>query len=532
MADDLTRDAERIVLGSMMVATAAIVTATDLLTAADFADVRHGWIFEAIVRNHAAGAQTDPVGVAIGLNAAELLRQSGGSLYLAELVAAVPAAASVGWYAERVADAAKARMASADAARLLQVASGGDVEKIKAEQARLVEKWTGTADQRVGVPEPMTLRERLALPVMPVSWRIDDWLPVDCRTVLAAQFKAGKTTLAGNLVRSLVDGDLFLEQHKVNPIAGSLALFDIEMSGRQLDEWLRDQRITNDDRVVVFPMRGSAGSLNLLDPTTRSWWARTLRSHGCSYVLFDCLRPVLDALGLDEHREAGRLLTALDALLREADIAEATVVHHMGHTGERSRGDSRLRDWPDVEWRLVRQDDDPSSARFLSAYGRDVDMPESLLQYDRGTRHLRVVGGSRHEATAREALGDVLELLCTDPDLSTRKIEERITEAGVHGRDAVRDAVKLGVYEGKITTRPGPRNAILHAHINAECASARQCAAVRGARSCECASASIEARAHTLTPLLASARLCRACNHPLDPALGEDIHPTCGGDHE
>jgi hypothetical protein len=81
---------------------------------------------------------------------------------------------------------------------------------------------------------------------------------------------------------------------------------------------------------------------------------------------------------LDEHRDAGRFLVALDALLTEAGIPDALVVHHMGHVNERARGDSRMRDWPDVEWRLVRQDENPASARFLSAYGCDVDVPESL----------------------------------------------------------------------------------------------------------------------------------------------------------
>jgi hypothetical protein len=104
---------------------------------------------------------------------------------------------------------------------------------------------------------------------------------------------------------------------------------------------------------------------------------------------------VLDALGLDEHRDAGRFLVALDSFLAEAKIPEALIVHHMGHSGERSRGDSRLRDWPDVERRLVREDDDPGSPRFITAYGRDVDVSESQLAYDPLTRHLTINGGSR-----------------------------------------------------------------------------------------------------------------------------------------
>ena len=91
----------------------------------------------------------------------------------------------------------------------------------------------------------------------------------------------------------------------------------------------------------------------------------------------------MDALGLDEHSEAGRWLTAFDELLKEADIREALVVHHSGHGGERSRGDSRILDWPDGIWNLVRENkDDLNSARFISAKGRDIDVAEGELHFD------------------------------------------------------------------------------------------------------------------------------------------------------
>ena len=53
----------------------------------------------------------------------------------------------------------------------------------------------------------------------------------------------------------------------------------------------------------------------------------------------------------------------------------------MGHTGERSRGDSRLIDWPDAGWRLVKdaEDDDDQHVRrvYFTALGRDANQPLS-----------------------------------------------------------------------------------------------------------------------------------------------------------
>ena len=200
--------------------------------------------------------------------------------------------------------------------------------------------------------------------------------------MLAAQFKAGKTTLVGNYIRSKVDGDPFLGRAKVTPITGTLVLIDLEMSASQLDAWLRAQGIRDDDRVVPIPLRGQAASFNLLDESLRAQWVARLRQAHAEDLVLDCLRPVLDALGLDEQREAGRFLVAFDALPARGRIPEALVIQHMGHGNERARGDSRLRDWPDAEWRLVRRDDDPASPRFITAYGRDVDVPESQLVYD------------------------------------------------------------------------------------------------------------------------------------------------------
>jgi hypothetical protein len=148
-------------------------------------------------------------------------------------------------------------------------------------------------------------------------------------------------------------------------------------------------------------------------------------------------------------------------------VDDALVVHHMGHSGERSRGDSRIRDWPDVEWRLVREDEEPHSPRYVSAYGRDVDQPESLLHFNSDTRHLSIAGGNRKQAAAQAALADVVKVLRDkDPEkLSLHQIEMEMY-ASDHSRNAIRDALQLGVRLRTINVEPGPRNAKLHSLLS------------------------------------------------------------------
>ena len=325
------------------------------------------------------------------------------------------------------------------------------VEAAKRDEAR-------EAARALQVGEEM---ERLARPRAVTLYRIANWQPRGTRVMLAAQFKAGKTTVVGNVLRSLVDGDDFLGRDPVTPVQGTVIDIDTEMSESQLDRWHGDQRIQHDDRVMVLPMRGHAAAFNILDAEIRAQWAARFNQCGASYLVLDCLRPILDALGLDEHRDTGRFLVAFDALLREAGIEEALVVHHMGHLGERARGDSRLRDWPDVEWRLIRQDDDPASPRFLTAYGRDVDVPESQLTYDRETRRLALAGGSRKDARTDLVLGAIIDILAGSPPLSGRQVKAALAESD-HSREAIEDALRAGHRDGRLIVDDGPKRSRLY----------------------------------------------------------------------
>lgn len=312
-------------------------------------------------------------------------------------------------------------------------------------------------------PVPVLLPDFLAVPDEPVLYRVEGLMPVGARVMLAAQFKAGKSSLTANFIRSLADGTPFLDREVFAP-DGRIVLLDAELDERMLRRWLRDQGIQKPDRVAVISLRGRVSSFNILDPHTRAAWADVLRSLDPSMVFLDCLRPVLDAIGLDEDKDAGRFVVAFDELLEAAGVPEGLVVHHMGHTGERGRGSSRLRDWPDVEWRLVRQDDDPSSARYFAAYGRDVDVPEMELGYNTMTRQYSIIGGNRKEAKGRAYMPAIVELLHEQDGLSGRQIESQLTEVAT--RAEIRDALRLAIKERIVWTSDGPKRAILH-HLSA-----------------------------------------------------------------
>lgn len=353
-----------------------------------------------------------------------------------------------------------------------------DAEKNELRIRRLAKQ---ELDDETKPPQPWppvkSLSELLAEPDLETPYLIDGLAPAGGRTMLSAQWKSGKTIGLQNLVRSLADGDPFLDHFPVAEPKHHIVLIDDELPENTMRSWLRAQAIHNKDGVAdVVALRGKVGTFDLLNDRCRGRWATRLRDVGCDYLAFDCLRPVLDALGLDESHDAGTFLVAFDALLTDAGIEDALIVHHMGHNGERARGDSRLLDWPDAVWKLVRESDDPSSARYFSAYGRDVDVPEGKLTFDPVTRRLSYASGSRAAVKIDAALQTVFDILADesksgDQGLSKRAIEDAGTNAGNHTRQAIRHAIEAGVRQQVIIGTPGARRAMLHriAHPCPEC---------------------------------------------------------------
>jgi hypothetical protein len=226
-------------------------------------------------------------------------------------------------------------------------------------------------------------------------------------------------------------------------------------------QWLGEQSIHNTDKVVIESLRGRVAGFDVLSGAVRRQWVSALTEHEPTVIIVDCLRPILDALGLEEHTGAGRVLIALDQFTAEIGASELIVVHHMGHNSERSRGDSRIRDWPDVEWKIVRQGDAPSSTRYFSAYGRDVDAPETRLHYDPASRHLLLANGSRADATVDAATITVLKVLSDAPGLTGRQLETALTEADIKQKPG-RLAKRKAITEGYVRTEDGKGVAKLH----------------------------------------------------------------------
>src|ERR1017187_1217582 len=100
----------------------------------------------------------------------------------------------------------------------------------------------------------------------------------------------GKSTMLGNLIRSLADGVPFLGRFDTNPV-GRVVLIDDELEKDTLRRWLRAHEILNPERVELVSLRGRVATFDIVNEQTRARWAKHIGP--ADVLVLDCLRPVL-----------------------------------------------------------------------------------------------------------------------------------------------------------------------------------------------------------------------------------------------
>ncbi len=118
--------AEQCVLGGMLMSRDAIYDVAGTITAGDHYRPAHQIIHEAIMSLHAAGEPVDAVTVSNLLIKRGELAQAGGGTYLHTILAAVPTAASAGYYARIVRDRAVLRRLVEAGTRAVQLGYAAD----------------------------------------------------------------------------------------------------------------------------------------------------------------------------------------------------------------------------------------------------------------------------------------------------------------------------------------------------------------------------------------------------------------------
>ncbi|WP_431233771.1 AAA family ATPase [Mycolicibacterium psychrotolerans] len=264
---------------------------------------------------------------------------------------------------------------------------------------RLEQQWKPIDDQG-------TLAHQLQTIVTDPLFVIEDWFPDRTICQINAQFKIGKTTLVTNLVQALATGEPFLRTFRVHPkFKGHIGHWNMEVSQKTLLGWYRKQPMPPEALARCFPLsvRGNL-SLDFKSEVVVEWTIKWLQNNNIKVWIID---PLSKLFRDDENNnyEFNQWWLKLEHIVSESGVRLVLLVHHTGHSTERARGASAMMGNPDVLLSYTHAgnlgETPPNNLRYLSAMGRDVNMPSTELDYEPDTNTLFATNSGTTRAQAK-----------------------------------------------------------------------------------------------------------------------------------
>lgn len=306
----------------------------------------------------------------------------------------------------------------------------------------------------LALPEPgQTLVDDLDEPREAAKYAVADLHPTGGNSLLVAEKKAGKTTLALNLVQALADDDPFLGHFAIESMEGRVAFFNYEISADMFREWVEDMNLAHPER-VARPLHLRGRALPFWESEALDRLATWLRGEEVEWLIVDPAARAWSGLVTNENNntEVGAFTDALDALKQAAGIANLLLATHTGRAKreegeEQSRGATRLEDWADSLWYLTK---DRDGSRALRANGRDVDVPALDLQFMHD-RRLKATGQTRTERRADEGVQSVVDAMAlfeaAGEEPQTKELERAMEGDSTKRSRWIQEAVSRGLIQ-------------------------------------------------------------------------------------
>jgi replicative DNA helicase len=341
-----SQDAEKSVLGALLLDKDAIIAIAEFLKAGDFYDERHREIYEAALELYEERVPLDVLTISERLKKKKTLKRTGGVSYLVELANQVPTAAHVEHYGKIVKDSSTKRSLMAAATKLVELsldeglAAEELLDKAETEVFGLTQKHVKKAFAPVkdALAESFDRLDELhklgeGLRGVPTGFKdLDNTLAGLQRSnliILAARPGIGKTTFALNVAR-------FLAVNKKLPVG----FFSLEMSKEELvdrllvqqadiDAWkLKTGKLSEDDFTKLSNAMGELAeaplyiddtpALSILEMRTK---ARRLQvESGVELLVVDYLQLARSRQLENRVQEVSEISQGLKNLAREIKV--------------------------------------------------------------------------------------------------------------------------------------------------------------------------------------------------------------------
>lgn len=445
-------EAERAVLGAMLLDEDMAKAVTPTLAPSDFYRQVNGEIFRIIGGMVVGGDRPDPLVVATLAEKNETIRQAGGLEYLRNLVLGVATSANGKLYAKRVAEMAALRKVIYHAMMMQAAAYDREpaievLERNAAQGELLKAQFT---DLGGAAAISFTDFDTLESSRTHVQWLARGIVAEGAVTIIAGHPKvAGKSTFVYGMIAALARGDC-------------------EYAGFATPKQTRAVVLSEESAPTIHEKRGRFGDLKCVGLTREDAFppkplrivveaaVKEAKQIGATLLVVDPWNTWAN-FSADGEKDADATRLALQPLLWASSQGMAVVIiHHFrkadGEDGTAARGSSAFFGAVDVlvEMRPFGNGKDasagPSKARILTTRSRFEETPaEVIIELD-GAKYVRV--GSATEQRVRALEGRVVELLATKggwetfdevaDELSAKHPELRVAINALVARGAIR----------------------------------------------------------------------------------------------
>lgn len=342
-------EAERSLLGGMMLSETAWDAVSDLVTAQDFYFQKHGHIFTELARLAEAAEPLDVVTLSESLEKRDLLTAAGGLVYLVELVKNTPSAANIRAYAKIVHDRATLRRIINTASEIQNTAfnpegrNAGDVldsaERLIMQVGEAGLKQGGPVQVNDLIKDALGKIDELFNQKGSITGLSTGFTDLDTKTsglqssdliIVAGRPSMGKTSFAMNLVENAVlNSEKPILVFSMEMPAGSLMMRMLSSVGKIDQTRVRNGQLEDEDWTKLSAAMQQLKNRPLyiddtpaLTPTEVRTRARRLaREHGSLGMIMVDYLQLMQVAGSGEGRtaEISEISRSLKSIAKEFD---------------------------------------------------------------------------------------------------------------------------------------------------------------------------------------------------------------------
>jgi hypothetical protein len=202
-------DAERVLLGVVLLDDTALPRVGRIITASDFFKSANREVFKAMQKLAADGLPVELIGLCETLVGNADVIAAGGAAFLAELSDGIPRVMHVARYAEIVREKSYLRRAVHAALEIQSAAlkPGAEISEINKRAREMVALLASCVRHRSGWSD---IPDILTMPRIEITWAVDGLIPAGAVTLIAGSFGSYKTWLAQKMALAVSSGSVFL----------------------------------------------------------------------------------------------------------------------------------------------------------------------------------------------------------------------------------------------------------------------------------------------------------------------------------